>query len=150
MAGSFQQSPEQTILCQQCCTWHYSRTASSRRTWPATHSGRAPRKDGIPVDIYKAAGPVAVEASHSVITSIWEDEDMPQELRDASVVSLFKNRGSIADYRNYRGISLLSIDGKIIARIALNHLIASIWNKPPGITVWVSPWQKYYRHGICN
>ncbi|XP_026502255.1 craniofacial development protein 2-like, partial [Terrapene carolina triunguis] len=37
----------------------------------------------------------------------------------------FKNKGSKAECGNYRGISLLSVGGKIIARIILNHLIAS-------------------------
>ncbi|XP_065279376.1 uncharacterized protein LOC135895225, partial [Emys orbicularis] len=38
----------------------------------------------------------------------------------------FKNKGSKAACGNYRGISLLSVGGKIIARIILNCLIASI------------------------
>ncbi|XP_024052555.2 uncharacterized protein LOC112104472, partial [Terrapene carolina triunguis] len=38
----------------------------------------------------------------------------------------FKNKGSKAACGNYRGISLLSVGGKIIARIILSRLIASI------------------------
>ena len=64
-------------------------------------AGKAPEKDGIPAKIYKAAGPVALEAFHSVVTSIWEGKDMPQKFRDASIVSLFKNKGSRAYCGNY-------------------------------------------------
>ena len=51
---------------------------------------------------------------------------MPPDLRDATIVTLYKNKGSRADCGNYRGISLLSIAGKILARIMLNRLIIAI------------------------
>ena len=50
-------------------------------------AGKTPGKDRILAEIYKAAGPETLEAFNSVVTSIWEDEYMPQELRDASIVS---------------------------------------------------------------
>ena len=64
-------------------------------------AGKAPEKDGTPAKIYKAAGPAALEAFHSVVTSILEGKDMPQKFRDASIVSLFKNKGSRAYCGNY-------------------------------------------------
>ena len=93
---------------------------------PSDECRKSPLERRIPAVIYKDAGPAALEAFHSVVTSIWEDKDMPQELRDTSIASLFKNKGSRADGGNYKGISLLSICGKILARIALNRLIAGI------------------------
>ena len=90
-----------------------------------TSSGKYPGMDGIPAEILKSAGPVALEALHSLLTSIWEEEDVPKEFRNATFVSLFKNRGSKTDCGNYRGISLLSVAGKILARIIPNHLITS-------------------------
>ena len=48
---------------------------------------------------------------------------MPDDFRDALIVSLYKNKGSKSDCGNYRGISLLSIAGKIFARVMLNRLI---------------------------
>ena len=50
----------------------------------------------------------------------------PKKFRNATVVSLFKNRGSKTDCGNYRGISLLSVAGKILARVILNRLITNI------------------------
>ena len=49
---------------------------------------------------------------------------MPEDFRDALVVALYKNKGSKVNCGNKRGISLLSIAGKILARIILNRLIA--------------------------
>ena len=91
-----------------------------------TSSGKASGMDGIPAELFKSAGPVALEAFHSLITHIWEEEDVPKDFRDATVVSLFKNKGSRADCCNYRGISVLSFAGKILVRVILNRLIANI------------------------
>ena len=88
-----------------------------------TSSGRASGKDGIPAEIYKAAGPNALKAFHDVLLSIWEEEKKPDDFCDALIVSLYKNKGSKSDCRNYRGISLLSITGKIFARVILNRLV---------------------------
>ena len=49
-----------------------------------------------------------------------------QDLRDAVIVSLYKNKGEKSDCSNYRGITLLSIAGKISARVLLNRLIPTI------------------------
>ncbi|KAL6486773.1 hypothetical protein MHYP_G00033990 [Metynnis hypsauchen] len=81
---------------------------------------------GIPAEIYKAAGEGTLKTFHSIINCIWENEDVPQEFRDATIVSLYKNKGSKSDCGNYRGISLLSIAGKILARVILNRLILSV------------------------
>ncbi|XP_062841273.1 uncharacterized protein LOC134300780 [Trichomycterus rosablanca] len=91
-----------------------------------TSLGKAPGQDGIPAEIYKTAGPVALDAFRNLLCSIWEEEDMPQEFRNAKIVSLHKNKGSKSDCGNYRGISLLSTAGKILARVILNRLISNI------------------------
>ena len=88
--------------------------------------GKAQGKDGLPAEIFKALGDTAFQAFHDVLCTIWEDEDMPADLRDATIVALYKNKGAKADCGNYRGISLLSIAGKTLARILLNRLIENI------------------------
>ena len=83
--------------------------------------------DGIPAEIFKSAGPVTLDALYSLITSIWEEEDVPKEFRNATFVPLFKN----TDCGTYRGISLLSVAGKILARVILNRLITNISEENP-------------------
>ena len=63
-----------------------------------------------------------MEVFLDIIQSIWDQEKMPEDFRDALIVALYKNKGSKVDCGNYRGISLLSIAGKIFARIVLNRL----------------------------
>ena len=91
-----------------------------------TSTGKAPGMDGIPAEMYKAAGPVAVDTLHEIFCSVWGEETMPQDFRDATVVSLYKNKGSKSDCGNYRGVSLLSVAGKILARVVLNRLISAV------------------------
>ena len=51
---------------------------------------------------------------------------LPKDLRDAVIVSLYKNKGEKSDCSNYQGIILLSIAGKILACILLIRLIPTI------------------------
>ena len=88
-----------------------------------TISGRASGKDCIPAEIYKAAGPDALGAFHDVLLTVWEEKMMPDDFCDALIISLYKKKGSKLDCRNYRGISLLSVAGKIFVQVILNRLI---------------------------
>ena len=47
---------------------------------------------------------------------------VPQDFKDASIIHLYKRKGNRQSCDNHRGISLLSIAGKILARILLNRL----------------------------
>ena len=62
---------------------------------------------------------------HQLITNAWEVGSVPQEWKDASIVTIYK-KGDRTDCGNYRGISFLSIAGKIFARILLNRLSTHI------------------------
>lgn len=85
-------------------------------------SGKAPGKDCIPAEIIKCGKPALLEPLHKLLCKCWEDGEVPQSMRDANIVTLYKNKGDRSDCNNYRGISLLSIVGKLFARIALTRL----------------------------
>lgn len=84
-------------------------------------SNKASGPDGIPAEIFKEGGDVLTSALHELILMIWDTEDLPEDLRNAVIVTIFK-KGSKSICGNYRGITLLSIAGKILARILLNRL----------------------------
>ena len=60
-----------------------------------------------------------------LFTNCWEKGTLPQDLRDAVIVSVQKKGRKIRLF-NYRGITLLSIAGKILARFFQNRLIPTI------------------------
>ena len=63
---------------------------------------------------------------HRIIVCVWLSEDVPQEWKDAAIITIYKNKGDKADCGNSRGISLLSVAGKIVAKILLKRLIKHV------------------------
>ena len=45
-----------------------------------------------------------------------ERSEVPQNMRDANITTLYKNKGDRGDCNNYRGISLLNIVRKLFAK----------------------------------
>jgi len=66
-----------------------------KRAIKQTNCGRAPGKDGIPVELYKALSEQSLEAFYDVLISIWSDEEMPDDLRDATIVTLDKIKAHV-------------------------------------------------------
>ena len=84
--------------------------------------GKAPGRDAIPAEIYKCGGDALIERLTELFKLIWEKQVLPQDFKDASIVHLYKKKGNRQACDNHRGISLLSIAGKILARVLLNRL----------------------------
>ena len=63
---------------------------------------------------------------HELLVCCWEQRKLPRGLRDAVIVTLYKNKGEKSDCSNYGGITLISIVGKIFARVLLNSLVPII------------------------
>jgi hypothetical protein len=91
----------------------------------ATSEGKAPGRDRIPAEIWKHGGMNLTTCLHNLMLQIWHCEEVPQDWKDASIIPIFK-KGDRKDCGNYRGISLLSIVGKILSRILLNRLNVNI------------------------
>ena len=89
-------------------------------------SGKAPGTDAIPAEIYKEGGQALSNKLLQLFDLVWSKETLPQDFKDASIVHLYKRKGNKQACDNHRGISLLSIAGKILARILLNRLTAHL------------------------
>ena len=74
----------------------------------------------------KQGGYLLTRRLHLLITYLWEKEILPQDWKDANIVVIYKNKGDKAVCGNSRGISLLAIAGKVIAKVLLNRLVEHI------------------------
>lgn len=84
--------------------------------------GKAPGSDGIPSEVLKSGKPALLQPLHDLLCLGWDQRYIPQDMRDANIVTLYKSKGDRSDCNNYRGISLLSIVGKAFARVTLARL----------------------------
>ena len=91
-------------------------------------SGKAPGIDGIPAEVLKYGGPSLVTHLTDLIGKIWEEKAVPQDFKDALLVHVYKHKGDRACCNNHRGISLLCIAGKVLARVLLNRLNDHVHN----------------------
>ena len=83
---------------------------------------KAPGADAIPAEIFSEGGPDLVDKLLEFFQAMWTREELPQEFKDPNITHLYKNKGNRQSCDNHRGISLLAIAGKILARILLNRL----------------------------
>ena len=92
-------------------------------------SGKAPGADGLPPELFKNAGPHMARRLTRLFGQIWEQGEVPQEFKDAQIIHIFKRKGDRALCDDHRGISLLAIPGKILARVILNRLSAHVFER---------------------
>ena len=78
-------------------------------------NSKAPGNDDIHPEVKKQWIPVLLSNLHELLSLCWREGEVPQDMRNAKIVSLFKNKGDRSDCKNYCGISLLSIVGKVFA-----------------------------------
>lgn len=86
-------------------------------------NGRSPGEDGIPAEVFKHGGELMMERLNDLIVRIWHEEAVPDQLKNAVVVTIFKKKGSRSDCGNHRGISLLSVASKVLTKIMSKRLL---------------------------
>ena len=84
-------------------------------------NGKASGNDATPPEVIKQGIPVLLSHLHELLSLCWRGE-VPQDMRNAKIVALFKNKGDRSGRNNYGGISLLSVVGKVFARVVLARL----------------------------
>ena len=54
--------------------------------------GKSPDIDGITAEIYQHGGEAVLDKLQDLFTNCWEKGTLPQDLRDAVIVSAYKNK----------------------------------------------------------
>ncbi len=89
-------------------------------------NNKSPGTDNIPAELLKEGGYICMRTLYRYITQAWTDENIPQQWRDANIAVIYKNKGDKAICGNSRGISLLSVGGKVLSKVMLQRLINNI------------------------
>jgi len=77
-------------------------------------AGKSPGEDGLPVELCKTGGVHLQQKLLTIFKDIWHQHAVPQDFQNAVIVHIFKKKGDRSVCDDYRGISLLSIPGKIL------------------------------------
>ena len=84
-------------------------------------NGKVAGPDGIPAEALKADVNTSVEMLYSLFEEIWGKEEIPAEWKEGYLIKIPK-KGDLSRCDNYRGITLLSVPGKILNRIILERM----------------------------
>ena len=89
--------------------------------------GKAMGPDGIPIEVWRSFGDVAIVWLTKLFNLIFRSNMMPDEWRRSILVPIFKNKGDVQSCTNYRGIKLMSHTMKLWERI-IEHRLRGVTN----------------------
>jgi hypothetical protein len=79
--------------------------------------------DCIPIEVWRGLRDIAIVWLTKLFNLIFQANKMPKEWRWSILVPIFKNKGDVQSYTNYRGIKLMSHAMKLWERVIERHLI---------------------------
>ncbi|KAI5644400.1 reverse transcriptase (RNA-dependent DNA polymerase) domain-containing protein [Phthorimaea operculella] len=99
-------------------------------------SGKAAGYDRVSVEMLKAGEGVVASQLYLLFNLCWKSGRVPSDWCKAVIVPLYKGKGSQLDCKNYRGISLLSVVGKLYAKVLIERVVKEtdekVWDAQAG------------------
>ena len=83
-------------------------------------SGKAPDIDNITAELLNSDIEFSTMKIHELLSKIWKFEVIPEAWKKGLIIKLPK-KGNLKDCKNSRGITLLSLVGKILGRIVIDR-----------------------------
>ena len=90
-----------------------------------TKGNRAPGEDRITSDMLKADPSTSAKCLVDLFNKVWTEEKVPEDWQKGIIIKLPK-KGDLTICGNWRGINLLSVQGKVFCRVLLHRIKASI------------------------
>ena len=84
-------------------------------------NNKAAGPDGIPAEALKTDINTSVEIFYHLFDKIWKEEEIPTDWREGYLIKIPK-KGDLSKCSNYRGITLLSVPGKVFNRVLLERI----------------------------
>uniref|UniRef100_A0A914V3E1 Reverse transcriptase domain-containing protein n=1 Tax=Plectus sambesii TaxID=2011161 RepID=A0A914V3E1_9BILA len=100
-------------------------TDETKNAMKALKRGKAAGIDGIPPELIKIGDAAHVGSLTNLLNSCWMARVVPKEWRSGVIVTLPK-KGDLSKCDNWRGITLLSVPGKILSTVLLQRLQRAI------------------------
>ncbi|KAG7300726.1 hypothetical protein JYU34_015052 [Plutella xylostella] len=98
--------------------------------------GKSAGYDRVSLEMLRAGGGVAASELYQLFNECWRCGAVPRDWCRAVIVPLYKGKGSLQTCNSYRGISLLSIVGKLYAKILIERVVKEteekIWDVQGG------------------
>ena len=85
-------------------------------------NNKSPGSDGLTVEFYRTFLPQLKDILYKLYLEIENREEMSHSMKIGVITLIYKKRGDKRSLKNWRPISLLNVDYKIIARIMSNRL----------------------------
>lgn len=134
MEGTFQRGPKSknpvetnipefniTLLSQTISDEPPSMVEISKAISPLKNH-KSSGEDKIVAEMIKAGGDKSIQMLQTLLSKIWREKAVPQDWRDSMVIPIHK-KGDKTNCSNYRGISLISVPGKMLSRILHSRLL---------------------------
>ncbi|VDP36370.1 unnamed protein product [Schistosoma curassoni] len=80
-------------------------------------SGKAAGPDNIPAEALKSDIEVTTNMLYLLFRKIWEEEQVLMDWKEGHLIKIPK-KGDLSKCENYRGITLLSVPGKVFNSVA--------------------------------
>ena len=101
-------------------------SAEVRAALTKLKNAKAPGICGITAEMLKYGGNNMILWLTDIINHVWVYETLPDDWRRGIILPFWKGKGDQLVCKNHRGITLLSIPGKLFARILLTRAIPAI------------------------
>ena len=91
--------------------------AEVRRALKRTFAGKAPGPDGIPTEMWRWCKDQLAPLLASLFTAIFNTNKLPTRFNNGAVTAIYKGKGDNANLANYRPITLLNTDYRLLAKV---------------------------------
>ena len=97
-------------------------TVEVKRALNETKGGKAPGMDGVRVEMLKEGGVTVLEWLVRLFNICFMLSIVPVDWVIACMAPLYKGKGDVHECSNFRGISLLTVVGKVYGRVLINRI----------------------------